>query len=343
MRSVCTLGLFAIVACVPSVASAAHLYLDPETTTHNQLDTFYVPIRIDTHGECINAVDVAIAYDPAALDMKDVMTGDSILTLWTAPPAIDRERGRVTFAGGIPGGYCGRIEGDPGRTNTLAKLVVAAVPRAGALGTTANNSLIVEPSTTVYLHDGAGNVADLTVVGTDLTFVVATGTPDNEWLGDVKEDATAPEYFEITLVQGPSEGNTRHYITFNTTDKQSGIDHYEVLETDPDQFGFLSWIPKKAYWVPAESPSYVLRDQHLHSKIMVRAVDKNGNERVAEYVPLMSPLVSFTRASFLIPLALFVSFITMVIAVLVRFARMRRRVEGRTTPPQDPMEPYEDE
>jgi hypothetical protein len=322
-----TLVLVFVCAFVAMPAYAAHLYLAPASASENRLDTFYVPVRIDAQGECLNAVEVAIAYDPTEISIRDIATGDSILTLWTTWPTVEKdvaghEVGRVTFAGGIPGGYCGRVEGDPGRTDVLATLVVSGVPQALHAGEVTTTSLIVEPQSSVYRHDGSGEKASLTFLGADLVLMQSTSTPNDVWLTDVRADTIAPEFFEITLVRGPSAGHQRHYIVFSTTDKQSGIDHYEVLETDPDRFGFLSWISREAYWSRVESP-YVLRDQHLRSKIMVKAVDKNGNERIASYTPPLSLAAELSRPLNIVLFLVIAGLLLLVWFVAARFKRKR--------------------
>jgi len=282
---------------------AAHIYLDPQPDRYNRLDTFYVPLRIDLVDECMNAIRAVIAYDPVQVTVRDVAIGRSILTLWTEPPSIERvdgkETGRIILEGGIPGGYCGRVTGDPGLTNILAELVVTGAPVQGEAGSDITARFILEPSTEVFAHDGLGTSLPRTLLGADIVLTQSEDAPFDAWAADIAVDTQAPEYFDITLVQGPSAGNAYSYIIFSTTDKQSGIDHYEVREMDPNQFGFLSWVARPSYWIPAESP-YVVRDQRLHSTIQVKAVDKKGNERIVEYTPPMSPLVRYTTPSVLI-------------------------------------------
>ena len=315
---------------LPTQVWAAHLYLDPPGVEHGRTDTFSVPVRIDTQGDCINAVSVHLAYDPTALSVVDVGIGSSIISLWTVRPMIERgpmgEAGRVVFEGGIPGGYCGRVSGDLGAADILAELVVTGRLSQGGEGVEAvRTSIVVDPATAVYRNDGSGAAADLTVLGADLTFVAASSSPVNTWLEAVKEDTLAPELFDIILVKGPSVGSGKHYIVFSTTDKQSGIDHYEVLETDPERFGFLTWVPRESHWVRGESP-YVLRDQELRSKILVKAVDKNGNERVIEYTPPLSLLAVLTYPAFLVPiLALLVGVVGAVLGIVVWVRRVRGR------------------
>jgi hypothetical protein len=308
---------------------AAQVYLVSPESSVSVHDTFYVPIRIDTQGECINTVDVAVLYDPSVVSVRDVATGNSIITLWAERPEIERdlngrESGRVSFSGGVPGGYCGRVLGDAGLTNTLAELVVTGSATRGGVGTTTR--MFLDPATVLYRNDGAATVVDRTLLGIELAMETSTTSPDDQWLRDVQSDTVAPEFFDIRLVQGPSVGSPYHYIVFSTTDKQSGVDHYQVLETDPDRFGILTWVQRESRWVTVESP-YILRDQKLHSKILVKAVDKNGNERIAEYTPPMSPLVQFTRPVVLVPALLFMLLVAVILALVVRMVRMRRQLE----------------
>lgn len=329
-----------------SSVSAARVYVDPEETELNRLDTFYVPVRIDSEGTCINAVTATILYDPTVLSAVDTIRGNSILTLWTEEPTIVRENdtevGRVTFSGGIPGGYCGRVAGDPGLTNVLLRVAFTGVPKPLPVDATERTSLLVDPSTLVYLHDGSGDAASTTVLGAELVLVQSTSTPQNEWLSDVQSDTIAPELFDITLVPGPSVGNPQSYIVFSTTDKQSGIDHYEVRETDPDRFGFLTWLPERSsFFVEASSP-YILRDQTLTSKIIVKAVDKNGNERVVTYTPPISPVREIARPAFLLTLL----GILLVLGLLVHLVRRYlwvRRTKSTVDAAQPSTDPEADE
>jgi hypothetical protein len=326
-------GLFAMVFLSTPVL-AAHVYLDPEPTRYNRLDTFYVPLRIDVVDECINAVRAVIAYDPSEVSVRDVATGRSILTLWTETPLVERvdgkETGKVILEGGIPGGYCGRVSGDPGLTNILAELVVTGVSKDGEEGTENIARFIIDPSTSVYEHDGLGTPAQRTLLGTEVTLVHSTEPPVDAWVADITTDTQAPEYFDIILVPGPSAGNEYSYIVFSTTDKQSGVDHYEVREMDPNQFGFLSWVGRPSYWIPAESP-YVLRDQRLHSTIQVKAVDKKGNERIVEYTPPMSPLVRYTTPSMVVLVVGLVVLTTLTLLSLLYVTRLTRRRQKEPT------------
>lgn len=94
-------------------------------------------------------------------------------------------------------------------------------------------------------------------------------------------DTMLPEEFEPEIAE--IEG--KNYLAFATVDSMSGVDHYEIIEAD--ERGYLRGFTQKEIkedWKVGESP-YLLEDQDLRSKILVKAVDKAGNERVAEIVP----------------------------------------------------------
>jgi len=78
-------------------------------------------------------------------------------------------------------------------------------------------------------------------------------------------DTSLPEEFGLQI----AEIEEANYLIFATKDKTSGIEYYEVKE-------------KKGDFKKAVSP-YLLEDQRLgKGLIIVKAIDKAGNERVAE-------------------------------------------------------------
>ena len=75
----------------------------------------------------------------------------------------------MTFAGGIPNGYCGRIPGDPRLTNIILEIIFQAPAFAVGVGERddiANISFSDE--TSVLLNDGSGSPAVLRTLGAAL-------------------------------------------------------------------------------------------------------------------------------------------------------------------------------
>src|SRR6185295_6019102 len=136
---------------VPLPAFAASVYLDPDTGNFGVGDTFVASIRLDNGDECINAAHVEVGYPNDVLKAVDFSRGSSIFSLWVEEPKIDQEHGLVTFSGGIPGGYCGRIPGDPALSNILGKIVFLVT------GNTQHSATVsVRENSALYLNDGRG-------------------------------------------------------------------------------------------------------------------------------------------------------------------------------------------
>lgn len=281
------LGVFVLFVTPLAISQAASLYIDPPQSTLYRGDSQTFLLRLDVDekaGECVNTVDAVIEYS-ANIEPVDVSIGDSIFNVWVETPTIDRDARRITFAGGIPNGYCGRVAGDPRLTNTLAKLVFQLPGFAVGGGGDTVGSISFSDESTAYLNDGRGTKAPLTTYGAQLTLEPKPSDNfQNQWREEVTADRTPPEEFSISLEKDAKAFSQKYFIVFSTTDKQTGVDHYEVMEEPLAQFGSFQWGRADAPWIEARSP-YVLRDQSLNSIIRVRAIDKAGNERIATLMP----------------------------------------------------------
>lgn len=267
---------------------AATIYIDPGVATIYRGDAITTSVRLmpdQNNGECINTVDAVIRY-PENIQPVDVSIGRSIFSVWVEPPTINKEDRTITFAGGIPNGYCGRVQGDPGFTNVVADIIFRS-PGLQIGSTPGGNTALIDfaPETTVYLNDGQGTKAPLLTLGSTLTLepTAGSGIIDN-WREAVQQDEILPEQFSITLERDTLAFSGRYYIIFSTTDKQTGISHYEVMEEPSSEFSKFNWGGTDAPWIRESSP-YVLKDQSLNSTIRVKAFDKAGNEYVATLVP----------------------------------------------------------
>jgi len=269
----------------PSVSFAATLYMEPNQAELKRGDAIVIAVRLDTdEDECVNTVDAVISYSDN-IQPVDTSRGDSILTLWIEEPKIDRVNRTITFAGGIPNGYCGRIPGDPRLTNNIVNLLFQS-PGLQIGSSESGNDVSIDfaQETRVLLNDGFGTQAQLRTFGSKIALSKEAGNfITNPWQERVQSDTLPPEKFSISIERIPDEYG-KYYAIFNTTDKQSGIDHYEIIEEPLDSRNLFGWGAGNAPWVRAVSP-YILDDQSLNSTIRVRAVDKAGNEYIAVYVP----------------------------------------------------------
>jgi hypothetical protein len=288
MRTLRMGGLVAVLLLfvLPQSSDAAFLYLDPAESVVYRGDTVTVSLRLDTDAdECVNVVDTVIQYDEG-IRAVDVSRGDSILNIWVEDPKINEVERTITFAGGITGGYCGRAAGDPSLTNVIADIVFQSPGFAiGGGSDTANPSVTIADASSVLLNDGFGTEATLRTQGAVITLEETPGTERTDtWSTRVSDDVVPPSDFVITLSQEPTAFSGNYFITWNTQDKQSGIDHYEVMEEPLKDFYAFRWGRADAPWVETESP-YVLKDQTLNSTIRVKAIDKAGNETIVVLVP----------------------------------------------------------
>lgn len=245
-------------------SQAAVLYLEPEKAQYYPGDTFIEEVRLDVaEGENINAVEVHLIYPPDILEVVDLSVGNSILTLIAQQPNFSN--GLVSFSGGIPGGYSGTISGDLGTTNLLGKIIFRAIKEGKAKIRFADDSIVL-------LNDGLGTPTKLTTKGASFIILAEkTGIVEEPWQIELKKDTIPPEPFKIEVRQESLIFEGKYVLIFSTTDKQTGLDYYEVKEGTGD-------------WKKSESP-YLLEDQNLRGVIKVKAVDKAGNERIAEYQP----------------------------------------------------------
>lgn len=315
-------------------ADAALLYLDPGSVELARGDSVTMALRLDTdEGECVNTVDATIHFDPS-INAIDVSRGDSILNIWVESPVIDTENHTIKFAGGLPGGYCGRIPGDPSLTNVVLEIVFRS-PGFTIGGEGSDSARVwVDQGSQVLLHDGYGTPAPLRVIDATIALLSTPGgTLTDTWRGEVSADKDLPSDFAITLTKDDVAFSGKYFIVFNASDKQSGIDHYEVMEEPFSEWSTFKWGRADAPWVKAESP-YVLKDQTLNSTIRVKAIDKAGNERVATLVPDTAIRAMSQSMLITIVVGVFVAVVLGAILFYILWKRKQKLMFGEATEPQ---------
>lgn len=259
-----TVGAFIFAAGLlfgPLTAKAATtVYLDLENPKIYEGDTFLVKIKISTPDTLINVIDGTMLYDNKRLEIKEISTGGSFLALWPKPPVFSNEKGNLSFVGGTPDGFQGE-KGD------VLKIIFLARNEGEATLDFLNDDF------SVFLHDGKGTRINPRLE--PLSLNILPRAPEipvkDEWQALIEKDKTSPKSFEITLGKDPSIFDNQYFISFFTTDAESGVAYYEVQEGDGN-------------FIRAESP-HLLKDQSLKRLIKVKAVDKAGNERIEELMP----------------------------------------------------------
>lgn len=311
-------------------ANATSLYMDPSVVAIERGDTVKVSVRLDTSpDECVNVIDGVITYSDQ-IKLVDVSRGQSILSMWVEEPNIDTKNNQVSFAGGIPNGYCGRVAGDPRLTNVVLDLIFQAPGFVIGASENATATVAFSKQTKVLLNDGYGTPSDVQLYGAQLTLLENKGGVRDAWGEIVTNDVIAPEKFSISLERTPNAFSNRYFITFNTSDKQSGIDHYEVIEEPSSEKTVFTWGSENAPWRTTVSP-YQLKDQTLHSTIRVRAVDKAGNEYVATLIPDESQRTMGTQMKVLIAIIGTVLFACIFSGALYVYLQYRKKKKQKIT------------
>jgi len=264
MKKFLTLTLVCIFfSCVTTTTHAATVAFDPQDSTVGTHTPFLIDVTL-TSDLPINAVHIEIIF-PAGITPVNISDGDSIINLWTTPPHFDTASRILTLEGIVPDGFSG-IDG------RLAVLTLSAEQPGTA-------SINVD-MTTSHAYKNTPDVAPELLSAQN--HILDVSTPKYNAANDIP-DSVPPETFTPLVMQSQGTFDNKWVLVFATQDKGSGIDHYEVRESQ-------NWLPffKSGLWYVAQSP-YVLHDQSLHSTIYVKAFDKKGNVRT-EVVPAPYPL-----------------------------------------------------
>jgi hypothetical protein len=313
----------------PAISYGAYLYIDPGEVSLLRGDSAIFTIRIDTdENECINTIDATLEYDEGVRAV-DVSSGDSILNVWVEPPTINHELRTVTLAGGLPGGYCGRALGDPGLSNVVASIVFQSPGFAIGGDAIAAPRVRFSDTTRVLLNDGLGTDANLRTSEALITLLNEPGEmQNNAWGTQVSDDKTPPADFTITLSREETAFSNQYFVSWNSADKQTGIDHYEIMEEPLEDLYAFTWGRADAPWKTAESP-YVLVDQTLNSTIRVKAIDKAGNETISVLIPNETLRTLSQNRIITLSLVAGVTFISLLLIGYVLFARKRQLLAQR--------------
>lgn len=183
--------------------------------------------------EPINSIEGVLAPGSGAT-IEEIRKG-TIPGLWIISP--EKQEGPIPFALAIPGGYRGE-----GIILTMR--------------TTGNTPVLRDIH--VLRNDGMGSEV-----------VTTTGTRPMKVISSTN-DHTPPGEFHPEITKDPTLFNGQWFVVFHAEDKESGIDHYEVMEVRPE--GGVG----ENQWQDGQSP-YLLKDQTRQADIYIRAVDHAGN------------------------------------------------------------------
>lgn len=250
--------LFSLIGvCFPMFVQAATITARQNGIDIAAEDNALIEVRLNTEGQTFNAIEglVSLHLDSGPIYIRDINLGGSELSLWPNRPSVTvQESGdaSIDFVGGVPGGFIGQ--------DVLLFTVVVTATQPG--------TLFINPvSIVAFAHDGQGTPVAVRSEEAKIRVKEARSTAEDHWQVIIEKDTNPPLPFTVFLGQDPSVFDGQKFISFYTTDAESGIDRYEVQEGDLGT-------------VRSSSP-YILRDQLNSLPVTVYAFDKAGNVQTA--------------------------------------------------------------
>lgn len=236
---------------IASPVFAASLSFESKTQVMAIGQEIELDVFIDSSDESINAIGGKIIFPQDLLELKNINDGNSVISFWVEQPKAVLD-GQIEFSGIVPGGY----------NASHAKLFSIIF-----LAKTEGFAKIDFKDIKILRNDGQGTEASVSISNSQFQIL---NLPSNDLapITSKKTDITPPEKFVPQIEFDEAIFDGQWFLVFNAQDKGSGIDHYEVCEG-------------KRKCIVASSP-YLLQNQYLDEEIIVKAIDKSGNERIVK-------------------------------------------------------------
>lgn len=234
--------------CCPQFSQALVLNINSKSNVLPTGQKVEISISLDTQNVDINALEGDLLL-PSGISVVDVLDASEVISFWLEKPAS--KENKIHFSGMTPGGFKGQ--------GILFRALVIADKNQKADFSLANLQ--------VLLNDGQGTatVADSNILTVDF---VSEASSSYEAVEVTVSDHEMPESFTPMISRLDQIEPGIFFLVFDTQDKGTGIDHYEVRE---------GW----RLYESAESP-YRLKNQKLNDDIYVKVFDKAGNQRVVK-------------------------------------------------------------
>ena len=248
-----TFGIFIF----PSTIKAATILFNEPIYEVGVGEEIVIPIKLDTEGLSINTITGKIILEGDLALIDSINEKESFILLWIERPTYSENK--IEFSGIIPGGFSGVLGVgvgvyDPG---TILNVVVK-----GKIVGEVILSVLVDT-----LIEHSKNQRNIPVLAKTLKINIVE---KNVYEKIAPSDNEPPEVFNPVIVKSDFISSTGYGLVFQTRDADSGVDHYEIKIGNSEFF-------------KADSP-YALDKSNIHSIMYVRAIDRNGNERIVKVV-----------------------------------------------------------
>ena len=275
---------------LPATSFAAGFQLEQQPGSVKVGDTFTATLSLRTDFDVINAAEGSVHFSPT-LALVDIRLQGSLVPLWVSSP-IEKEKGVVSFAGVLPGGYQGE--------GKIFTLVFKAVEKG-------TGRIFFGSDTTAYQNDGKGTAATLSLPTLSFSIGTPSGTPHTV---NLEEDVSPPESFTPVVSSGEPFGLRGSVLIFTAQDKNSGIARYDIARSY-----FQQAKESSLTWIVTSSP-YVLASGDNTRYLYVRAVDRAGNTRVEIVPPQEFSIIAFMLAWWPVLIG-----VAIVVILLIQFRR----------------------
>ncbi|MCX6755690.1 MAG: cohesin domain-containing protein [Candidatus Nomurabacteria bacterium] len=277
---------------IPTNLFASEIVLKTNTPTLGVGDEFTVQVILSNNTENVNAISGDINFDDNLLSAESILSANSIVPIWIENPRISGNS--IIFSGIMPGGYQSVV--DPVTQNPIEGVIlnITFKVKAQGVGKISFNDIHV------YKNDGLGT-EDITQ--TRELFLNLNSIGSHYVVSIV--DTISPEDFTPMISKDSNMYDGQSVLVFNTNDKQSGIDHYEIKEGNRN-------------WILAESP-YLLVDQTLSSEISIKAIDLAGNYKIEKVNSRNIP----SKFIFIVVLLLIILITLLIHGAYVRYHKRR--------------------
>lgn len=232
-------------------AFAQNVLLESATHTYKPGEQFLVEVSVNTLSKAINTVSGSISI-PQNFTVSDIRSGNSVISIWITNPQLDAHNG-ISFAGGTPGGYNG--------SNGQLFSFILTSKQEGTFTLTEQNLKIL-------LNDGNGTEAKSQPQTLALTISTKAGSTTTSFVATT--DTTPPEQFKPVISKDKNVADNKFFASFFAVDKDSGIARYTISE----QPYLFSWLSTSS---TTENSPFILTNQVLPEKVIVKAYDRAGN------------------------------------------------------------------
>ncbi|MEK7531476.1 MAG: hypothetical protein AAB545_00900 [Patescibacteria group bacterium] len=216
-----------------------------------------VKIFLNTEGKEVNALDGVVSFfGPVAV--KEIYDGKSKVAVWIKKPS-EREKGKISFSGIIPGGTK-----EEGEVFTLYFTVLKT------------GKLEMATEGTAYINDGTGG--SLLMSETKVTLAVSF---EKEKVDEITlpSDTTLPRITEKIIAQNEAMFEGKPFLIVRAKDDESGVSDISFLSLENE--GEVENLKDDERFRVIEIP-HPLLDSDMTSFLYVQVRDRAGNAIVAE-------------------------------------------------------------